>query len=36
MRSATSSEDSRLVKIVVLCAQTGLPGRNKLTCEKNK
>ena len=27
MHSPTSSEDSRLVKIVVLCAQTRLPGR---------
>ena len=26
MRSPTSSEDSRLVRIVVLCAQTRLPG----------
>ena len=34
MHSATSSEDSQLVRIVVLCAQTRLPGPNKLTCEK--
>ena len=26
MRSPTSSEDSRLVRIVVPCAQTRLPG----------
>ena len=26
MRSPTSSEDSRLVKMVVLCAQMRLPG----------
>ena len=33
MRSATSSEDSRLVRIVVPCAQTRLPGPNKLNRE---
>ena len=33
MRSPTSSEDSRLVRIVVPCAQTRLPGPRGIILE---